>query len=51
MKWLVLICCLFLLTGCGAQPVWETVEDIMPADAQVLHTYDIFLDLRFLCAV
>lgn len=27
MKWWIIICCLFLLTGCAAQPVWETVED------------------------
>lgn len=45
MRWLVLVCCLFLLTGCSAQPVWETVEDILPAEGQFLHNYDISLEL------
>ncbi len=45
MKWLVVICCLILLTGCGAQPVWETVEDGIPEELPVLHTYEIALDL------
>lgn len=45
MRWLILVWCLLLLTGCGAQPVWETVEDIIPTDGQILHTYDISLDL------
>ena len=34
MKWWIMISCLFLLTGCAAQPVWETVEDSGPVVAR-----------------
>ena len=44
MKWWILISCLFLLTGCSAQPVWETVEDGVIAAARQTD-YDLLLPL------
>ncbi len=45
MKWWMVVFCLFFLTGCSAQPVWETVEDGIPAEVPILQTYDISVDL------
>ena len=45
MKWWMIVICLVFLTGCSAQPVWETVEDGIPAELPVLQTYEISLDV------
>ena len=44
MKWWILISCLFLLTGCAAQPVWETVEDNVELVTQQAN-YDVLLPM------
>jgi len=44
MKWWLIISCLFLLTGCSAQPVWETVEDNVELVAQQAD-YDFLLPM------
>ena len=45
MKWWMIVCCVLLLTGCSAQPVWETVEDVIPTDNQDAFGYEISVDL------
>ncbi len=45
MKWWIIVLCVVLLTGCSAKPVWETVDDVLPADGQVFHQYEILLDI------
>ena len=45
MKWWMIVCCVLLLTGCSAQPVWETVEDVIPTDNQRAFVYEISVDL------
>ena len=44
MKWWIIMCCLFLLTGCTATPVWETVDDSCETAVQCTD-YDLLLPL------
>ena len=45
MRWWMVALCVMMLTGCSAKPVWETVEDVIPADVQRVQSYEISLDL------
>ena len=42
MKWIGMLLVFTMLCGCGAQPVWERVEDEIPVMAR---SYEICLDL------